>query len=127
MEADLGAPIEALFSRFDNEYQKVYPRANNGEDWEVSNYDRGNEGVMNLMEATRISSNTIYADLMLEVGPGNAADVARRLGVRTELPVVNSLVLGAGEVSVLDMASAYSTFEPSRCDSKLIDSPSALP
>jgi penicillin-binding protein 1A len=109
----LAAALEqgiSLRSQFDNEYQKVYPRANAGEDWEVSNYERGNEGVMDLIEATRISSNTVYADLMLEVGPAKVADVARRLGVRTEVPVVNSLALGAGEVSVLDMASAYATF-----------------
>ena len=100
----------SLNSRFDNEYEKVYPGANAGEDWEVSNYERGNEGVMDLVDATEISSNTVYADLMLEVGPQPVAELARRLGVRSELPVVNSLVLGAGEVSVLDMASAYSTF-----------------
>jgi len=100
----------SLRSRFENEYEAVFPDANAGEDWEVSNYDRGNEGVMDLVEATQISSNTIYAKLMLEVGPANAADVARRMGIRSELPVVNSLVLGAGEVSVMDMASAYSTF-----------------
>lgn len=100
----------SLSSQFDNRYQKTYPKANAGEDWEVTNYDRGNEDVIDLVDATRVSSNTVYADLMLEVGPANAADTARRLGVRTELPVVNSLVLGAGEVSVMDMASAYSTF-----------------
>jgi len=100
----------SLNSRFDNEYEKVYPGANAGEDWEVSNYDRGNEGVMDLVDATEISSNTVYADLMLRVGPQNVVDLVKRLGVRSELPVVNSLVLGAGEVSVLDMASAYSTF-----------------
>ena len=33
-----------------------------------------------------------------------------RLGITAELPVVNSLVLGTGEVSVLDMATGYSTF-----------------
>jgi penicillin-binding protein 1A len=32
------------------------------------------------------------------------------MGITTDLPVVNSLVLGAGEVFPLDMASAYSTF-----------------
>jgi len=100
----------SLNSRFENEYEKVYPDANAGEDWEVSNYERGNEGVMDLVDATEISSNTIYADLMLKVGPPNVVEVARKLGVRSELPVVNSLVLGAGEVSVLDMATAYSTF-----------------
>jgi penicillin-binding protein 1A len=100
----------SLDSRFRNVYERTFPEANAGEDWEVTNYARGNEDIVDLVEATTVSSNTVYADLMLEVGPGNAVDVARRLGVRSELPAVNSLVLGSGEVSVLDMASAYSTF-----------------
>ena len=109
----LAAALEqgiSLNSQFENEYERTFPDANAGEDWEVTNYARGNNTVVDLVEATKVSSNTVYADLMLEVGPGNAVDVAERLGIRTELPVVNSLVLGAGEVSVLDMASAYSTF-----------------
>ncbi len=109
----LAAALErgiSLNSQFENEYERTFPDANAGEDWEVTNYARGSNTVVDLVEATKVSSNTVYADLMLEVGPGNAVDVAKRLGVSTELPVVNSLVLGAGEVSVLDMASAYSTF-----------------
>ncbi len=100
----------SLSSRFENEYERTFPDANAGEDWEVTNYARGNNTVIDLVEATKVSSNTVYADLMLEVGPGNVVDVARKIGVGTELPAVNSLVLGAGEVSVLDMANAYSTF-----------------
>jgi penicillin-binding protein 1A len=100
----------SLNSRFRNEYERTFPDANAGEDWEVTNYARGGEDIVDLVEATKVSSNTVYADLMLEVGPANAVDVAERLGVSSELPAVNSLVLGSGEVSVLDMASAYSTF-----------------
>lgn len=100
----------SLNSQFRNVYERTFPEANAGEDWEVTNYARGNEGVIDLVEATTVSSNTVFADLMLEVGPGNAVDVARKLGVQSELPAVNSLVLGSGEVSVLDMASAYSSF-----------------
>jgi penicillin-binding protein 1A len=47
---------------------------------------------------------------MLEVGPENVVQLAQQMGFTNELPAVNSLVLGTGEVSVLDMASAYSTF-----------------
>jgi penicillin-binding protein 1A len=47
---------------------------------------------------------------MLEVGPEAVVDMARRLGVSADLPAVNSLVLGTGEVSVLDMATGFSTF-----------------
>jgi penicillin-binding protein 1A len=109
----LAAALEqgiSLNSQFMNEYERTFPDANAGEDWEVTNYARGNETVIDLVEATTVSSNTVYADLMLEVGPGTAVEMARELGVSPELPAVNSLVLGSGEVSVLDMASAYSTF-----------------
>ncbi len=97
-------------SQFLNENEHIFPKANAGDDWKVSNYDDGKEDVIDLVEATRISSNTVYAKLMLEVGPANVAHLARELGVTADLPVVNSLALGGGDVSVIDMASAYSTF-----------------
>jgi membrane peptidoglycan carboxypeptidase len=37
------------------------------------------------------------------------AEMARKLGVRSTLPIVPSLGLGAGEVSPLEMSSAYAT------------------
>jgi membrane peptidoglycan carboxypeptidase len=37
-------------------------------------------------------------------------EMAHTLGIKSDLPAVPSIVLGAGEVSVLDMASAYSSF-----------------
>jgi penicillin-binding protein 1A len=45
-----------------------------------------------------------------QLGPERLASMANRLGVTAELDPVYSLVLGAEGVSVLDMASAYSTF-----------------
>ena len=81
-----------------------------GEPWKVGNYGGTEQGVLDLVDATRVSSNTAYAQLMLEVGPGNVATLANRLGVSAELPAVPSLVLGSGDVSPLDMAVGYSTF-----------------
>ena len=86
------------------------PGAKAGEDWKVSNYGGTEQGVLDLVDATRVSSNTAYAQLMLEVGPQNVATMAGRLGVAAELPVVPALVLGSGDVSPLDMAVGYSTF-----------------
>ena len=43
-------------------------------------------------------------------GPQAVADLATRMGITAELNPVHSLVLGGSEVSVLDMADAYSTF-----------------
>jgi penicillin-binding protein 1A len=81
-----------------------------GEDWKVGNYGGTEQGVLDIVDATRVSSNTAYAQLMLQVGPPAVADLAGRLGVSAELPAVPSLVLGSGDVSPLDMAVGYSTF-----------------
>lgn len=86
----------------------VFPRANAGQDWKVSG-GRSASGVLDLVDATRVSSNTVYAQLMIEVGPSNVVALAERMGVQADLSPVPALVLGAGEVSVMDMAAAYST------------------
>jgi penicillin-binding protein 1A len=80
------------------------------EDWKVSNYGGTEQGVLDIVDATRVSSNTAYAQLMLQVGPQAVADLAGRLGVGADLPALPSLVLGSGDVSPLDMAVGYSTF-----------------
>ena len=58
------------------------PGANAGEDWKVSNYGGTEQGVLDLVDATRVSSNTAYAQLMLEVGPEAVVDLAGKLGRR---------------------------------------------
>jgi penicillin-binding protein 1A len=90
--------------------QIVFPHANAGRDWKVKNYAGTDEGILDLVDATRVSSNTVYAQLMLDLGADKVVGLAERMGITAALPAVPSLVLGSGEVSVLDMASAYSTF-----------------
>jgi penicillin-binding protein 1A len=46
---------------------------------------------------------------MVDVGPKNVADLATQMGITSPLKAVPALTLGTSEVSVLDMASAYST------------------
>ena len=96
-------------SKFNSPSEMTFEGANAGEDWEVNNYGGTEQGLLDLVDATRVSSNTAYAQLMLEVGPASVVEMAKRLGIATELPAVNSLALGSGDVSVLDMATAYST------------------
>ena len=90
----------------------VFPGADNGADWRVTG-GGSPTGDYNLGDAMSVSSNTAYAHLMLELGPARVNELARRLGVTHQIPDVPSVVLGAGEVSVLDMAAAYSTFRDS--------------
>ncbi len=88
------------------------------ETWKVQNYDGIERGEISLQEALWQSDNTVYADLAMNAGgrglkdgPEKIADVAKRCGITTRLPVhpTPSIVLGAYEVSPLDMASAYAT------------------
>jgi penicillin-binding protein 1A len=76
----------------------------------VGNYEGEGGAPVNLVDATVHSINTVYAQLIQEVGPQKAIDMAHTLGIGAPLKPYPSAVLGSNEISVLDMASAYSTF-----------------
>ena len=75
--------------------------------WEVEGGPGG--GTVSLAEATIRSLNTVYAQLMEDVGAQNGVEMATRLGVESPLQPVLSAVLGTNDVTVLDMATAFST------------------
>jgi penicillin-binding protein 1A len=80
--------------------------------WDPCNADPGEgaPGGTDLIEGTVHSFNTLYAQLILQVGPQSAVDMAKKLGITSTLKALPSAVLGANDVTVLDMASAYGTF-----------------
>jgi penicillin-binding protein 1A len=102
----------SLNSKFKAPAEVTLPKANNGEDWVVHNYDDAEEGTLDLADALRVSSNTAFAQLILKVpgGPSSVARLAHDMGVRSKLDPVNSIVLGTSDVSPLDMATGFSTF-----------------
>jgi penicillin-binding protein 1A len=55
------------------------------------------------------SSNRAAVHLLQRVGLGAAIDLANRVGL-DHMPAVPSLALGTGEVSLLDLTSAYTSF-----------------
>jgi len=81
----------------------------NPDPWVVHNAGGGGGGI-SLFSGTQNSVNVVYAQVSKEVGPERIIDVAHRMGIKSELPAVYSLVLGAGAVSPLEMASAFSNF-----------------
>jgi penicillin-binding protein 1A len=83
--------------------------ATNGVPWDVHNYADESGGYMNLLDATAHSVNTIYAQLVDEVGPRNVVPVARRMGITSKLQPVCSIVLGTQAVTPLEMTTAYAT------------------
>jgi penicillin-binding protein 1A len=78
--------------------------------WEPRNYTGRFLGPMSLQTALAQSINTVAARLANEVGTGNVAATARRLGITSHIQVDPSMALGAVEVSPMEMAQAYAPF-----------------
>jgi len=80
------------------------------QDWSPKNSNRQYAGQIDLSKALANSINTISAKLMDMVGPRAVVDMAKRLGVSSEIPEQVAISLGAVEITVHDMVAAYSTF-----------------
>ncbi|MDP3852687.1 transglycosylase domain-containing protein [Phenylobacterium sp.] len=78
--------------------------------WEPKNYTGDFRGAMTLQTALAQSINTVAARLANEVGTGNVASTARRLGITSHIQLDPSMALGAVEVSPMEMAQAYAPF-----------------
>jgi penicillin-binding protein 1A len=83
--------------------------------WEPQNYGGSSYGTMDLISATASSVNTIFAQLVTEVGPENVARMAHRMGIDSPLEfddgfVPCSITLGTLEVTPLEMTEAFATF-----------------
>ncbi|MGH2785207.1 MAG: transglycosylase domain-containing protein [Actinomycetota bacterium] len=84
-------------------------RFDSGQVWTVRNFDRRSHGYLTLRTALANSVNTVYAQLMRDVGPKEVVDIAHRLGITSPLSAVPSLALGTSGVTPLEMAAAYAT------------------
>jgi penicillin-binding protein 1A len=78
--------------------------------WSPRNYTGDFKGPMTLQTALAQSINTVAARLANEVGTGNVAQTARRLGITSPIQQAPSMALGAVEVSPMEMAQAYAPF-----------------
>ena len=79
-----------------------------GELWQPENAEAGG-GTYTLRSATANSVNTVFAQLVVELGPTNVVEMAHRLGIRSRLPAVCSVTLGSVAVNPLEMTNAYAT------------------
>lgn len=71
----------------------------------------GNEyyGEVTLYQALTLSLNTVAVQLMKDVGPPAAIDMARRLGITADLEPNLSTALGSNGVPMTQMVTAYAT------------------
>jgi penicillin-binding protein 1A len=82
-----------------------------GQPWEPKNYDGKYDGPMTMRTGLAKSKNMISIRILQAVGPKNAQEWVTRFGFEAEKhPAYLTMALGAGSVTPLQMASAYSVF-----------------
>lgn len=91
-------------------YPNVLIRYPQYEDWEPNNSDYIYGGEFSVWGALAASVNTVTVQIMEKVGLNKIIALAENMGIETEIPPVPSLSLGTAELSLLEMARAYTTF-----------------
>lgn len=94
-------------------YGKALPGRNQSDCYMPANYDGKYRGPMNLRNALAQSVNLIAVKLFYLAGTGDALRMAENMGISTLTDIRRyglTLVIGGGEVTLLDMTSAYGIF-----------------
>ena len=82
-----------------------------GKDWIPANSSNDYENLpITLKFGLANSINTITAYIMKQIGPHAVVDLAKKIGIKSEILPVPSLCLGTFDLSVYEMVGAYSTF-----------------
>ncbi len=82
-----------------------------GQPWEPRNYDGKFEGPMSLRRGLAKSKNMVSIRILQAVGAQNAQDWVTRFGFDADKhPAYLTMALGAGSVTPMQMAAAYSVF-----------------
>ncbi|MEA1987190.1 MAG: PBP1A family penicillin-binding protein [Candidatus Marinimicrobia bacterium] len=91
--------------------QPVAIRQSDGSMWTPQNFGKSTGGLTTLREGLQHSINLISIGIVTElVTPIVVRNYAKRMGITTYLPAYESIALGAGDVLVKDIVSAYAIF-----------------
>ncbi len=84
----------------------------NLEGWSPGNSEKKDEIFLNysMKEALSKSVNTVSVKVLEKTGIPTVIEQAKKMGIRSKLPELPSLALGTGELSILELAAAYTTY-----------------
>lgn len=77
--------------------------------WQPGNYDKNFHGKISLSDALIYSYNVPAVKVGMDVGIDAVATTLQRLGVETEVPHYPSMLLGASDLSLFEVAQMYQT------------------
>jgi penicillin-binding protein 1A len=80
------------------------------DNWSPKNSDNKEGGMMTLRMGLANSVNLITAYMMKQVGPQAVVNVAKKMGITSEIPPYPSICLGTPDVTLYEMVGAYSTY-----------------
>ncbi len=84
------------------------PMSFNG--WSPANYERTYQPQVTVVQALSESLNVPTAYVGSELGAPLMVKTAHEMGIQTDLPAVLPMAIGADEVTLLELTSAYQTF-----------------
>ncbi|PXB81112.1 penicillin-binding protein 1B, partial [Pseudomonas aeruginosa] len=84
-------------------------KGQDGQVWRPQNYDRRSHGTIFLYQGLANSYNLSTAKLGLDVGVPNVLQTVARLGINRDWPAYPSMLLGAGSLSPMEVATMYQT------------------
>ncbi len=87
----------------------TYP-AGNGQTYSPHNYDHKFQGPITLRWALEESRNIPAIKMMDTLGPKKVLEYAKRFGFEEDFPPYLPIALGAGDATLLELTSAYTTF-----------------
>ncbi len=87
----------------------AYPSGNGGT-WAPQNYDHTFLGPITLRYAVEESRNIPAIKVMESIGPKNVLAYAKRFGFEEDFPPYLPIALGAGDATLMEITSAYTTF-----------------
>jgi penicillin-binding protein 1A len=90
--------------------EPVSYNAGNGQVYSPHNYDHKFEGPVTLRWALEESRNVPAIKMMDTLGPKNVLAFAKRFGFEEDFPPYLPIALGAGDATLLEITSAYTTF-----------------
>ena len=84
---------------------------NTNDNWSPGNAGEEYGGYYSLVGGLTYSVNTIAAALIMQTGTKPVIDMAHKMGITSTIPNVPSIALGVADISLLEMVTAYCTFD----------------
>ncbi len=87
----------------------IFIKGQNGNDWSPQNYDHKEHGIVGLHTALAKSYNLATVHIGMDIGIARTAKTLRNLGITRKVDLYPSFLLGAAQLSPMEVTQMYQT------------------